>query len=70
MHAWANPFRVAMDTSLSSLYPGSFAARNPSFTYAYGGRRYLDPGRPEVRLLGTQYRANDDGGSTCQRAQG
>ncbi len=50
VHAWANPFRVAMDTSLSSLYPGSFAARNPSFTYAYGGRRYLDPGRPEVRL--------------------
>ncbi|HRO29995.1 MULTISPECIES: glycoside hydrolase family 10 protein [Micrococcaceae] len=50
VHAWANPFRVAMDTSLTSLHPGSFAARNPSFTYAYGGRRYLDPGRPEVRL--------------------
>ncbi|WP_168199745.1 glycoside hydrolase family 10 protein [Citricoccus sp. SGAir0253] len=49
LHAWVNPFRVAMDTSLSSLYPGSYAARNPGHTYAYGGRRYLDPGLLAVR---------------------
>lgn len=50
VHAWANPFRVSMDTAWSSLAPGSFAAGHPEFTYAFGGRRYLDPGRPEVRL--------------------
>lgn len=49
VHAWINPYRVAMDALSSSLAPGSFAARNPGMTYVYGGRRYLDPAYPEVR---------------------
>lgn len=49
LHAWINPFRVAMDTSLSSLVADHPARRNPSWSFPYGGRRYYNPGIPAVR---------------------
>lgn len=49
LHAWINPFRVAMDTSLSSLVASHPARKNPSWSFAYGGRRYYNPGIPAVR---------------------
>ncbi|WP_417217957.1 family 10 glycosylhydrolase [Arthrobacter sp.] len=49
LHAWINPFRVAMDTSLSSLVADHPARKHPSWSFAYGGRRYYNPGIPAVR---------------------
>jgi uncharacterized lipoprotein YddW (UPF0748 family) len=49
LHAWINPFRVGMDTSLNSLVASHPARLNPSWSFAYGPRRYYNPGIPAVR---------------------
>ncbi|GAA4362453.1 glycoside hydrolase family 10 protein [Paeniglutamicibacter cryotolerans] len=49
LHAWINPYRVSMSTSLSSLVASHPARRNPSWSFAYGGKRYYNPGIPAVR---------------------
>lgn len=49
LHAWINPFRVSMDTSLNSLVASHPARLNPGWSFAYGGRRYYNPGIPAVR---------------------
>lgn len=49
LHAWINPFRVSMDTSLNSLVASHPAQLNPGWSFAYGGRRYYNPGIPAVR---------------------
>ena len=49
LHAWINPYRVSMGTSLDSLVPTHPARKNPSWTFAYGGKRYYNPGIPAVR---------------------
>ena len=51
LHAWINPFRVSMDTSLSSLVASHPARLNPSWSFAYGNRRYYNPGIPAVRTF-------------------
>ncbi len=48
LHAWFNPFRVR-NLGYYKLYPGSFAARNPQYTYIYDNKLFLDPGFPQVR---------------------
>jgi uncharacterized lipoprotein YddW (UPF0748 family) len=49
LHAWINPFRVSMDTSLNSLMANHPARLNPGWSFAYGPRRYYNPGIPAVR---------------------
>ncbi len=49
LHAWINPYRVSMGTSLNSLVATHPARKNPSWTFAYGGKRYYNPGIPAVR---------------------
>lgn len=49
LHAWINPFRVSMESSLTSLVSSHPARKNPSWSFAYGGRRYYNPGIPAVR---------------------
>lgn len=49
LHAWINPYRVSMGTSLNALVPTHPARKNPSWTFAYGGKRYYNPGIPAVR---------------------
>lgn len=49
LHAWINPFRVSMSTSLTSLVASHPARKNPSWSFAYGGKRYYNPGIPAVR---------------------
>lgn len=51
LHAWINPFRVSMDSSLNSLVSTHPARKNPSWSFAYGGRRYYNPGIPAVRTF-------------------
>jgi uncharacterized lipoprotein YddW (UPF0748 family) len=48
-HAWLNPYRAAMDTldaQLASMHPFN---RQPEWFMNYGGKRYFNPARPEVR---------------------
>lgn len=54
LHAWFNPYRVAMDTDRTALAPGSPAAQNPAWVREYGGKLYYDPGVPQVRELTTR----------------
>lgn len=48
LHAWINPFRVSqrVDMECSPLH---VSRRHPEWIIAYGGKQYLDPGRPEAR---------------------
>lgn len=53
LHAWFNPYRVAMDTNRAALPAGSPAAEHPEWVREYGGKLYYDPGVPQVRELTT-----------------
>lgn len=49
LHAWVNPFRVSMQPGLDSVVVGHPARTHPTWSFAYGGRRYYNPGIPAVR---------------------
>lgn len=49
LHAWVNPFRVSTGASLTSLVATHPARKNPTWSFAYGGKRYYNPGIPAVR---------------------
>ncbi|NKX53541.1 glycoside hydrolase family 10 protein [Arthrobacter mobilis] len=49
LHAWFNPFRAGMAAALGDLIASHPARKNPSWSFAYGGRRYYNPGLPAVR---------------------
>ncbi|MEV7646618.1 family 10 glycosylhydrolase [Arthrobacter sp. NPDC089319] len=49
LHAWFNPFRVSMTPNLADLISWHPARKNPGWTFAFGGRRYYNPGIPAVR---------------------
>jgi uncharacterized lipoprotein YddW (UPF0748 family) len=49
LHAWFNPYRVAMNDDPARLAPTHPARLHPHWTVAYGGKLYYNPGLPEVR---------------------
>jgi uncharacterized lipoprotein YddW (UPF0748 family) len=49
LHAWFNPYRVAMHTDPSRLLPTHPARVHPDWILPYGGKLYYNPGIPEVR---------------------
>ncbi len=49
LHAWVNPYRVAMTLDSTNFAPGHLFQQHPEWVRTYAGRRYLDPGLPEVR---------------------
>ncbi|MFF8101761.1 glycoside hydrolase family 10 protein [Streptomyces sp. NPDC016640] len=51
LHAWFNPYRVAMHADPARLTASHPARRNPSWVVTYGGRLYYNPGLPEVRTF-------------------
>ncbi|MEZ3178921.1 family 10 glycosylhydrolase [Streptomyces pimonensis] len=51
LHAWFNPYRVALHTDPGRLAASHPARRNPGWTVPYGGKLYYNPGLPEVRAL-------------------
>ncbi|MFE1249091.1 glycoside hydrolase family 10 protein [Streptomyces sp. NPDC058735] len=51
LHAWFNPYRVAVHADPSRLAASHPARRNPDWVVAYGGKLYYDPGLPEVRAF-------------------
>jgi uncharacterized lipoprotein YddW (UPF0748 family) len=52
-HAWFNPFRALVD-SRKNLNPQNHVTRtNPQWFINYGGKKYFDPGIPDVRTYVT-----------------
>ncbi|MGP3969195.1 glycoside hydrolase family 10 protein [Streptomyces sp. 6N223] len=51
LHAWFNPYRVAMHADPSRLAEGHPAREHPEWVVPYGGRLYYNPGIPEVRAF-------------------
>ncbi|MDI3407119.1 glycoside hydrolase family 10 protein [Streptomyces cavernicola] len=49
LHAWFNPYRVAIHTDLAQLAPTHPARLHPEWVVPYGGKLYYNPGIPEVR---------------------
>ncbi|WP_449657193.1 glycoside hydrolase family 10 protein [Streptomyces boetiae] len=51
LHAWFNPYRVAMHDDPGQLAPNHPALEHPDWVVPYGGRLYYNPGIPEVRVF-------------------
>ncbi|MGW6460959.1 glycoside hydrolase family 10 protein [Streptomyces sp. NPDC055078] len=51
LHAWFNPYRVAVHTDPSRLVANHPARLNPEWVLPYGGKLYYNPGIPEVRAF-------------------
>ncbi|MEU3919075.1 family 10 glycosylhydrolase [Streptomyces sp. NPDC029004] len=49
LHAWFNPYRVAVHTDPSRLVESHPARVHPDWVLPYGGKLYYNPGIPEVR---------------------
>ncbi|MFH8499370.1 glycoside hydrolase family 10 protein [Streptomyces coeruleorubidus] len=49
LHAWFNPYRVAVHADPARLAADHPARRNPDWVVTYGGKLYYNPGLPEVR---------------------
>lgn len=49
LHAWFNPFRVAMTEDPSTLIASHPARQHPDWVIPYGGKLYYNPGIPQVR---------------------
>ncbi|WP_405740103.1 family 10 glycosylhydrolase [Streptomyces sp. NBC_01525] len=49
LHAWCNPYRVALHDDPGRLDPSHPARRHPHWVVRYGGKLFYDPGLPEVR---------------------
>ncbi|MGW1490942.1 glycoside hydrolase family 10 protein [Streptomyces sp. NPDC002402] len=49
LHAWFNPYRVAVHTDPSRLVESHPARVHPEWVLPYGGKLYYNPGIPEVR---------------------
>lgn len=51
LHAWFNPYRVALHADPARLAASHPARRNPGWLVTYAGKLYYNPGLPEVRAF-------------------
>ncbi|MFF9048341.1 glycoside hydrolase family 10 protein [Streptomyces parvulus] len=51
LHAWFNPYRVALHDDPGHLIPAHPARKHPEWVVPYGGKLYYNPGLPEVRAF-------------------
>ncbi|MFF4016860.1 glycoside hydrolase family 10 protein [Streptomyces sp. NPDC001843] len=49
LHAWFNPYRVALHADPTRLAASHPARKHPDWVVPYGGKLYYNPGLPEVR---------------------
>ncbi|MFC4032166.1 glycoside hydrolase family 10 protein [Streptomyces polygonati] len=49
LHAWFNPYRVALTDDPGTLAPTHPARLHPDWAVPFGGKLYYNPGLPEVR---------------------
>ena len=48
-HAWLNPYRAVFNMLTSSVAPDHLTKTKPDWFLVYGGKKYFNPGLPEVR---------------------
>ncbi|WP_112470056.1 glycoside hydrolase family 10 protein [Streptomyces triticisoli] len=51
LHAWFNPYRIALHADPSRLTASHPARKHPDWVVPYGGKLYYDPGLPAVRAF-------------------
>ncbi|MFJ7333518.1 glycoside hydrolase family 10 protein [Streptomyces sp. NPDC101116] len=51
LHAWFNPYRIAVHADPSRLAASHPARRFPDWVVTYGGKLFYNPGLPEVRAF-------------------
>ncbi|MEU0598266.1 family 10 glycosylhydrolase [Streptomyces sp. NPDC006393] len=51
LHAWFNPYRVALHADPSRLVASHPGRKHPDWVVPYGGKLYYNPGLPEVRAF-------------------
>ncbi|MFE7650035.1 glycoside hydrolase family 10 protein [Streptomyces phaeoluteigriseus] len=51
LHAWFNPYRVAIHDDPTRLVASHPARRHPDWVVPYGGKLYYNPGLPQVRTF-------------------
>ncbi|GAB2748564.1 glycoside hydrolase family 10 protein [Streptomyces bullii] len=51
LHAWFNPYRVAMHADPTRLVASHPARQHPDWVVTYAGKLYYNPGLPEVRAF-------------------
>lgn len=51
LHAWFNPYRIALHADPSRLVASHPARKNPGWAVPYGGKLYYNPGVPAVRAF-------------------
>lgn len=53
-HAWFNPYRALADATKNPNTPDHVTFQHPEWFLNYGGKKYFDPGLPEVRQYFTK----------------
>ena len=48
-HAWLNPYRAVFNLTQSSVAADHITRKHPEWFLTYGGKKYFNPGLPEVR---------------------
>ncbi|MFD5257163.1 glycoside hydrolase family 10 protein [Streptomyces bobili] len=51
LHAWFNPYRIAVHDDPARLVASHPARRHPDWVVPYGGKLYYNPGLPQVRAF-------------------
>ncbi|WP_037670615.1 glycoside hydrolase family 10 protein [Streptomyces griseus] len=51
LHAWFNPYRIALHADPSKLAASHPARRHPDWVVTFGGKLYYNPGLPQVRAF-------------------
>lgn len=49
LHPWFNPYRATFDLVQANVSPDHITRRKPEWFFAYGGKKWFNPGLPEVR---------------------
>lgn len=49
MHPWFNPYRATFDLVQTNVSPNHITRKKPEWFFTYGGKKWFNPGIPEVR---------------------
>jgi len=49
LHPWFNPYRATFDLVQANVSPDHITRRKPEWFFTYGGKKWFNPGIPEVR---------------------
>lgn len=49
LHPWFNPYRATFDLVQAHVNADHITRKNPEWFFTYGGKKWFDPGIPEVR---------------------